>query len=236
MMLNLYIYGYMNRVRSSRRLEAETQRNVEVMWLMEGLTPDDKTISNFRKENTRALRETFRVFVQMFRELGLYGGEVEATDGTKFRANNSRKHHHNRTTVERELSRLDKKINEYLKALEQADQAEEEERAPTAGEIGAALEKLRERKVKFEGLREQVQAEGEVSTVDPAARLMRSGGDARPLDVCYNVQTVVDGKEHLIVDFEVIDRSDDKGNLERMSEQTMEALGVDSIVNLADKG
>ena len=111
MMLNLYIYGYMNRVRSSRRLEAETHRNVEVMWLMDGLTPDDKTISNFRKDNAGALRETFGVFVRMFRELGLYGGEVEATDGTKFRANNSRKNNHNRTTVERELSRIDKKID-----------------------------------------------------------------------------------------------------------------------------
>lgn len=236
MMLNLYIYGYMNRVRSSRRLEAETLRNVEVMWLMDGLTPDDKTISNFRKDNAKALRDTFRAFVRMFRELGLYGGELEATDGTKFRANNSRKNNHNQTTVERELSRLDKKISEYMNALERADQEEEGQTAPTAGEIKAALEKLSQRKVKFEELLARVEEEGEVSTVDPDARLMRSGGDARPLDVCHNVQTVVDGKHHLIVDFEVIDRSDDKGNLQAMSQKAMEALETDTIINLADKG
>jgi hypothetical protein len=206
------------------------------MWLMGGLTPDDKTISNFRKDNAVALRETFGVFVRMFRELGLYGGDVEATDGTKFRANNSRKNNHNQTTVERELSRIGKKIDEYLDALDQGDEEEEKQEVPTAGAIKAALEKLKRRKVKFEELLVSVQAEGEVSTVDPAARLMRSGGDARPLDVCYNVQTVVDGKRHLIVDFQVIDRSDDKGNLESMPEKAMEALETDSLISLADKG
>lgn len=236
MMLNLYIYGYLNRVRSSRRLQAETTRNIEVMWLMDGLKPDDKTICNFRKDNAEALRETFRAFVKMFRELGLYGGELEATDGTKFRADNSRKNNHNKTTVERELSRIDKRIREYVNALDQADKEEEGETVPTADEIKAALEKLRKRKVKFQELLSCVQTEGEVSTVDPDARLMRSGGDARPLDVCYNVQTVVDAKYHMIVDFDMSDRSDDKGNLQNMSKKAMEALETETIVNLADKG
>jgi transposase len=94
MMLNLYIYGYLHRVRSSRRLQAETTRNVEVMWLMDGLTPDDKTICNFRKDNAKALRETFREFARMCRKLDLYGGEVVATDSVKFRANNCGKKNH----------------------------------------------------------------------------------------------------------------------------------------------
>jgi len=236
MMLNLYIYGYLNRVRSSRRLQAETTRNVEVMWLMDGLAPDDKTICNFRKDNAAALRKTFRTFVRMFRELGLYGGELEATDGTKIRANNSRKNNHNKTTTERELSRLDKKISEYMNALEKADLEEKGEKSPTVDEIKSALEKLNQRKVKFEELLVRIEVEGEVSTIDPDSRLMHSGGDARPLDVCYNVQTVVDDKNHLIVDFDIVDRSDDKGNLKNMSDKAMEALDVETVVNLADKG
>lgn len=236
MMLNLYIYGYLNRVRSSRRLQAETTRNVEVMWLMGGLTPDDKTICNFRKDNAQALRKTFRAFVRIFRELGLYGGELEATDGTKFRANNSRKNNHNETTVERELSRLDKKISEYMNALEKADREEEGEKSPTADEIKTALDKLNQRKVKFEELLSLIGTEGEVSTVDPDSRLMHSGGDARPLDVNYNVQTIVDAKNKLIVDFDVSGRADDKGNLKDMSDKAKEALVVETIVNLADMG
>jgi len=236
MMLNLYIYGYLHRVRSSRRLEAETQRNVEVMWLMDGLMPDDKTISNFRRDNAKALRKTFQAFVRMFRELGLYGGEIQATDSTKFRANNSRKNNHNKITVERELSRLDKKISEYMNELDRADKEEEGEATPSADQIKAALEKLEQRKVKFKELLLQVEAEGEVSTVDPDSRLMGSGGDARPLDVCYNVQTVTDGKHSLIVDFDVTNNPSDRGELQKMSEKAKDALEVETITNLADKG
>ena len=238
MMLNLYIYGYLNRVRSSRKLEAETVRNIEVIWLMNGLTPDDKTISNFRKDNTKAIKTTFRAFSRMFRDLGMFGGEVEATDGVKLRANNSRKNNHNKTTVERELSRIDKRINEYMNALEQADKEEEaeEKNRPTAEEVKVALEKLNERKVKFEDLLARVEEEGEVSTVDPDSRLMHSGGDNRKLDVCYNVQTITDGKHHLIVDFDVTNQPEDKGNLENMSEKAKEVLEVETLTNLADKG
>jgi len=236
MLLNLYLYGYLHRVRSSRRLEAETRRNVEVMWLMDGLSPDDKTISNFRRDNAKALKETFRVFVRMFRELGLYGGEVVATDSTKFRADNSRKNNHNKTTVERELSRIDKKISEYMNALDRADEEESAQNTPTAEELKAALEKLEQRKIKFEALLSRVETEGEVSTVDPGARMMASGGDARKLDVCHNVQTVVDDKHHLILAFDGSNTSSDRGELQNMSEKAKDALGVETITNLADKG
>lgn len=236
MMLNLYIYGYLNRVRSSRRLQAETKRNIEVIWLMDGLEPDDKTICNFRKDNAKAIRETFRTFVRMFRELDLYGGELEATDGTKFRADNSRKNNHNIITVERELSRIDKKINEYLTALDKTDKEEENTKLPTADEIKAALEKLNDRKVKFEELLSKVEEDGEVSTIDPDSRLMHSNGDARTLDVCYNVQTTVDEKYHLIVDFEVTKQANDAGNLENMTEKVKDALEVETFTSLADTG
>jgi len=236
MLLGLYLYGYLHRVRSSRRLRDETMRNVEVMWLMDGLTPDDKTICNFRTDNCNALRETFLVFVRMCRELKLYGGEVIATDGTKFRANNSHKNNHNGTTVERELTRIAKQINEYMAALDRRDAEEAGDGEPDTAAIKAALEQLNKRQVKFEALRARVTAEGEVSTVDPDARLMRSGGDARGLDVCYNVQTAVDARHCMIVDFAVAGRSDDKGNLHRISEQAKEVLEVESLTNLADKG
>ena len=169
MMLCLYLYGYLHRVRSSRRLEAETTRNVEVMWLMQGLTPDDRTICNFRKDNTKALRETFRTFNKMCLKLGLYGCETVATDGVKFRANNSRKNNHNKTTVERELTRLDKQISEYLAALEKADAEEAGEQKPDTAAVRAALEQLKRRRGLVEELQKQVEKEGEVSTVDPDA-------------------------------------------------------------------
>jgi hypothetical protein len=138
--------------------------------------------------------------------------------------------------VEKELAEIDKRISEYLAALERGDKEEEGEAEPKAAAVKAALEKLRERKGKYEGLKGRVEKEGEVSTVDPDSRLMRSGGDARELDACYNVQTVVDSKHHLIVGFDMAERSDDKGNLLAMSEKAKEALGVETITNLADKG
>ena len=235
-MLNLYIYGYLHRIRSSRRLRDEASRNVEVMWLMEGLTPDDKTICNFRKDNDKALVETFRVFSRMCRELGLYGGELIATDSTKFRANNSVKNNHNEVIVKNELSRIDKKISEYMNLLEQEDKEDENRKEPKNEEIKAALEKLKERRIKFEGLNSRVKEEGEISTADADARLMRCAGDTRLLSVCYNVQTAVDSKHNLVIDFELTNRANDYGNLHLMSEKAKEIMGVEKLTNLADKG
>jgi hypothetical protein len=206
------------------------------MWLMEGLQPDDKTICNFRKDNTAALSLTFREFVIMCREAGLYGGELEATDGTKIRADNSLKNNHNRIVVGNELSRIDKRISRYMAELEQGDKEEEGEEEPSGGEIREALERLKQRKAKYEELKRRTEEEGEVSTVDPDARLMRPGGEGRPLDVCYNVQTVVDSKNKMIVGFEVTNRANDSGELFRMSQKAKEALGVERLTNLADKG
>jgi transposase len=234
MMLNLYVYGYLHRVRSSRRLRDEAVRNVEVMWLVNGLSPDDKTISNFRKDNTEALRKTFQTFVQMCRRLGLYGEELTANDGTKFRANNSLKNNYGKVVVENELGRIDTKISEYLALLEQGDN--EIEKTPSAGAIKAALEMLRERKSEYEDIKIRLETEGEISTVDPDSRLMRSGGDGREIDVGYNVQTVVDSKHHMIVDFEVTNNSCDAGTLYPLMERTKEIMEVEELTNLSDKG
>ena len=236
MMLNLYIYGYLHRIRSSRRLQDETRRNLEVIWLMDGLTPDDKTICNFRTDNIKALTETFREFVRICRNLGLYGEELVATDSTKIRAQNSLKHHYNRTVIENELSRIDKRISEYLNALEQEDAGTAGKETPSAASIKAALEALKQRKVDFTELHERVLKEGEVSTVDPEARMMRSGGGGEKLEVGYNVQTVADSKNHMVVDFTVTNNSSDTGNLHKMSQQAKEVLEVNELTNLADKG
>jgi len=236
MMLNLYIYGYLHRIRSSRRLRDEALRNIEVMWLLDGLTPDDKTICNFRRDNAKTLRETFRVFVRICRGLGLYGEELVATDGSKFRANNSIRNTHGKVVVRNELERIDRKIDEYLKTLEQADEQEAGEREVSRVELKAALERLKERKVEYEGLQSRIEQEGEVSTVDLDARLMRSAGDGRPIDSGYNAQTVVDGKYHLIVDFEVTQCSSDSGELYRMAQRAKKEMEVEELTNLADRG
>ena len=239
MMLSLYIYGYLHRIRSSRNLEAETYRNIEVMWLMNKLTPNNKTICNFRKDNTKSLREVFKEFNILCRNLSLFGGELTATDGTKFRANNSRKNNHNKVTVDKTLSYINKKIDKYMAELEQSDSKdniENDNLELSSDKIKGILENLKKRKEKFESLSSRLEKEEEISTVDPDSRLMHSGGDARPLDVCYNVQTIVDSKHCLIVDFEVSDRADDKGNLDNMTKKAMKMMGVKELTNLADKG
>ena len=236
MMLNLYLYGYMNRTRSSRRLHAETTRNIEVMWLMEGLTPDDRTICNFRKDNGKALKEAFRAFNKMLRNLGLFGGEVTATDGSKFRADNSRNNNHNPTNLGHKISRVEAKISEYLKALDENDAKETDDESPSAEQLKAALKQLNERKGHYDALLARLETETEISTVDPDSRLMRQSGDGRALDVCYNVQTIVDAKHCLIADFDVTNCSNDLGNLENMTTGAMEVMDVETLTNLADKG
>ena len=236
MMLNLYIYGYLHRVRSSRRLRDEAGRNVEVMWLLDGLRPDDKTICNFRKDNRIALQATFRELSLILRELGLYSRELVATDGVKIRANNSIKNNHNAVVIKNELARTEAKISEYLEALDRADKESEGEHEPSSEEIKAAIEKLKKRERTCKVLQERIEKEGEVSTIDPDARMMYSGGDGRKLDVCYNIQTVVDSKHNLIVDFKVTNCSSDTGNLHTLSEQAKTILGVQTLTTLADKG
>ncbi len=203
-MLQLYLYGYMNRVRSSRRLEAETQRNVEVMWLMEKLTPDDKTICNFRKDNAKALKLVFREFSLMCSRMGLYGKELVAVDGSKFRANSSRHSIHSQKGTEKELSAVEKKISEYMNELEKNDSVESSEPRLSPDTIRDILQHLKEMKCLLQDWLNRIEANDgkEISTVDPDARIMKQGGDGRTLDACYNVQTVVNGEHKLIVDFD----------------------------------
>ena len=236
MLLSLYIYGYLNRIRSSRRLEREGHRNIEVMWLLEGMTPDDKTIANFRKDNAVALRKAFRKFTLMLKDLGLYGGETIAVDGTKIKANNSRTNNYDVKSAELTLSRIDKRIDEYMKALDTADKEEAKETAPTKEKLQEAIRKLKAKKQRIESVKSRLEEPGGVSTIDTDAKLMKQGGDARMVDVRYNIQTVVDAKHKLIVDFAVKDNTSDLGNLKEMTDKAREVLGPCKLKALADMG
>lgn len=237
-MLMLYLYGYMNRIRSSRRLEAETTRNVEVMWVMKKVIPDDKTICNFRKDNAAALKKAFREFSLWSNRQGLYGRELIAVDGTKIRADNSRRNIHTKRNTELLLGDVDRKIDEYMGKLAENDAAEQGEPELSTEAIREILERLQARKTRLEDWRTQIEANGgyEIAEIDPDCRMMKQGGNARALDACYNVQTVVDDKHKLIVDFEVTNSSDEKDALPKMTEAAKALLGVSAITVLADKG
>jgi len=237
-MLMLYLYGYLNRIRSSRRLEAETKRNVEVMWLMEKITPDDKTICNFRKDNSAALKKVFREFSLWCSRQGLYGKKLVAVDGSKIRANSSRRNIHTQKGTEKELVSVEKKISEYMNELEENDVAEADEAKLSPDAVREILQRLNDKKDTLQDWLKQIEANGgkEISTIVPDAHIMRQGGDGRTLDACYNVQSVVDEKHKLIVDFDVSTCPDDKGALPKMTESAKEIMGIDKISAVADKG
>ena len=236
-MLMLYLYGYLNRIRSSRRLEAETKRNVEVMWLMEKLTPDDKTICNFRKDNATALKKVFHEFSLWCSRQGLYGKELVAVDGSKIRANSSRRNIHTQKGTEKGLASVEKKINEYMNELDVNDAAEDDVTKLSPEAVREILQRLNDKKDALQNWLRQIESNDgmEISTVDPDAHIMHTGGDGGNLDACYNVQSVVDKKNKLIVDFDVSTCPDDSGALLKMT-GAKEIMEVDKISVAADKG
>jgi len=236
-MLKLYIYGHENRIRSSRKLETESLRNVEVMWLMNGLTPDDKTISNFRKDNRKALKEVFKKFNKLCLALGLFGKETVAVDGSKIKADNSRRHHYTQEGAEKILSKLEKQVAEYLNELDRNDSAESDERRPDREAVEAALEKIYGRKSEIEAILGDIKDNGgePVCAIDKDAALMKQSG-GKGFDVCYNVQTSVDEKNGLIVDYNATNHANDMGELCDMVERSKEALGVEKLNVLGDTG
>jgi transposase len=236
-LLKLYVYGYLNQVRSSRKLERECHRNLEVMWLMKKLAPDHKTIADFRKDNVDCIKPVFKEFVYLCRNLDLYGAQLVAIDGTKFKAVNSRSNNLNKKTVALRLKQTEEKIAEYLKEMDKNDTADsdEDENIKVDG-LNEKIGKLEEEKQRYEQVQNQMKATGqrEVSLVDPDSRLMRV--DSQRLDVCYNVQTSVDAKKHLIVDYDVINNSTDHHQLAKDAKEAKQALAVSSLEVVADKG
>jgi transposase len=234
-LLKLYIYGYVNEIRSSRKLERETKRNVEVMWLLRKLTPDHKTIADFRKENRKALREVFRGFTRLCKELELYGSELVGIDGSKFRAVNGRDRNFNEAKLTQRLQWLEEKINKYLRALEEEDAAEATEPALTTTELLAKIEQLQTRQRAYEGLKKQLAKSGEkqISLTDPDARLMKG---RQGQHVSYNVQIAVDSKHKLVAEFAISNEENDRNCLAAVAQAAQQALGVTELQVCADRG
>ena len=233
-LLKLYLYGYLNRIRSSRMLMRECGRNIELFYLLGGLKPDFRTIADFRKDNAKAIRGTFRAFGKLCVKLGLYKRELLAVDGTKIRAVNSKDNCYNREVQEKKLAHIDEKITAYLAALDEQDKAERGTE-PDPEKIKAAIEELRTRQEKYEGILQELLDSGEtqILTTDPEARRMHSKDG---FHCCYNVQTAVDSGSHLIAEYEVTNHNTDQGLLQEVTAKAKEQLEVETISAVADKG
>ncbi len=235
-LLKLYIYGYLNRIRSSRKLEQECHRNVEVMWLLRKLKPDHKTIADFRKDNRQAFKEVFKAFCLLCRELELFGGELIAIDGSKFKAVNSSQRNFTKTRVKKHLQELETRIEGYLQALDEADEQEVPRPQPrSAEELQAKIKQLQARQEKYQGYLAQMEEKGEsqLSLTDPDSRSMPKSPKAA---VAYNVQIAVDSKHHLIVAQEVTNDVTDRNQLSSMALAAQEMLELDQGQVVADMG
>ena len=236
-MLKLFIYGYLNRVQSSRRLEREAGRNVELMWLLGRLAPDFKTIADFRKDNTKAISRVCREFVLLCRKLDLFADSLVAIDGSKFKAVNNRNRNFTRAKIKHRLKQIDDSIKRYLGQIASADRADGS-RAKVKKE--GLNEKIAKLKQEVEQLNETEQAlkdspDGQVSHTDPEARSMATSGRGSGI-VGYNVQAAVDSKHHLILAHEVTNQGHDRTQLANMARQAQAVLDAQEITVVADRG
>src|SRR5210317_62772 len=236
-MLKIYVYGYLNRIQSSRRLEREAQRNVELMWLTGQLAPDFKTIAEFRKNNGEAIRLVCREFVMLCKKLDLFADAFVAIDGSKFKAVNNRDRNFTKAKMKRRLQQIDESIERYLGQIASADRQEAaaaKDKAVRLEDKIAALKKEMARLKKLEA--RMLQAPGQqVSLTDPDARSMATSGRGTGM-VGYNVQTAVDTEHHLIVAHDVTQDGHDRHQLHRMAMQAKEALDTDELEVVADRG
>jgi transposase len=233
-LLKLYIYGYLHRVRASRRLEAETHRNVQVMWLIKRLTPGFKTIADFRKDHARAIVGVCRAFIRFCREQSLFGAELLAIDGTKIAAVASRKRVITPVKIAKMNAAIDRKISEYLASMDEADR-EEPKAASAQADVAAAIEALTAQKQRLQDQAQELAVRGlkQLVVTEPQAKLMRTPhGHA----VAYNAQTAVDAEHKLIVAFELTNEGNDYRQLHPMAVQGKEAVGADEVTVVADTG
>lgn len=234
-MLKIYVYGYLNRVQSSRRLEREAQRNIELMWLTERLAPDFKTIADFRKDNGEAIRLVCREFVMLCRKLDLFANAFVAIDGSKFKAVNNRDRNFTKAKMKRRLQQIDESIERYLGQLASADRQESsEDKSQRLEEKIARLKKEMVRLKKLE-VRMHEAPDQQISLTDPDARSMATSGRGTGM-VGYNVQTAVDAKHHLIVAHEVTNVGHDRTQLANMAQQAKAAMATDELSVVADRG
>jgi len=236
-LLKIYIYGYLNRVQSSRRLERETQRNVELIWLTGRLMPDFKTIADFRKDNGKAIRGVCREFIVLCRSLKLFSEAIVAIDGSKFKAVNNRDKNFTDRKLKARMQQLEESIARYLTELDRADR---EPTLVTEARVDHLKSKVATVKAQMQRLKqigEQMRQspDGQVSLTDPDARSMATSGRGTGM-VGYNVQVAVDTKHHMIVAHEVTDLGHDRTLLSSMGKQTQNAIGVEQLTVLADRG
>lgn len=222
-LLKLYLYGYLNRIQSSRRLERETQRNVELMWLTGKLSPDFKTIADFRHDNGQAIRNVCREFVLLCRRLNLFTQAIVAIDGSKFKAVNAHDRNFTRAKVDKRVKEIERSIDEYLVAIETADRNPSEVTETKTAHLNRKIETLKREMRDLKGMQAQLEASGgQVSLTDPDARAMATS-TSRGL-VGYNVQTAVETEHHLIVAHEVTNIGSDRRQLARMAKQAQEIM------------
>ena len=237
-LLKLYIYGYLNRVQSSRRLEREAGRNLEVMWLLGRLVPDDKVIADFRKDNGRAIRKVCARFVDLCRQMGLLAKASVAIDGSKFKAVNNRDRNFTRGKVDRRRKQIEESVARYLSQLDTADRQEPSETlALKTTRLKEKLDKLKEEMAKLAAYEKQMLAspDQQISLTDPDSRSMATSGRGSGV-VGYNVQVAVDTEHHLIVTHEVTNAGSDRSQLANVAKQAKAVLQVEKLEAVADRG
>ena len=236
-LLKLYLYGYLNRIQSSRRLEREAQRNVELMWLIGKLAPDFKTIADFRRDNGPAIRNVCREFVVLCRRLNLFSQAIVAIDGSKFRAVNSRDRNFTPTKIDKRLVQIEESIERYLSAMDTADRNPSDVTEAKTSRLKGKVERLRKQMQELKAMRERLADEAghQVSLTDPDARAIATTGRCTGV-VGYNLQAAVDAEHHLIVAHEVTNIGSDREQLAPMAKQAQQAAGQERLTVVADRG
>jgi len=234
-LLKLYVYGYLHRIHSSRRLELEAGRNVELMWLTGRLAPDFKTIADFRRDNGKAIKKVCSQFVMLCRQVGLLDGGVVAIDGSKFKAVNNRDKNFTPAKMKRRIEDIEASITRYLSKLDDADRNEPAMPVAKVERLLERIAKLKEQMVELKAIEVEMQKspDNQVSLTDPDARSMRHRGSGI---VGYNVQAAVDAEHHIIVTYEVATSGSDRGQLALMSKQARSATGTEEVTVVADRG
>jgi transposase len=237
-LLKLYLYGYLNRIQSSRHLERECQRNVELMWLTGRLAPDFKTIADFRRDNGKGIRNVCRRFVLLCRELKLFTDAVVAIDGSKFKAVNNRERNYTPGKIERRERELEESIQRYLDALETADRTQPAEIQAKTERLQGKVQKMRQRMQELQGIKAQLETlpDHQLSQTDPDARAMTTHSAKGTAMVGYNVQAAVDTKNHLIVAHEVTNNGSDRAQLSVIALAARDAMGKRRLKAIADRG
>lgn len=237
-LLKLYVYGYLNRIQSSRRLERECQRNVELMWLTGRLAPDFKTIADFRRDNGNGIRNVCRRFVVLCRELKLFTDSVVAIDGSKFKAVNNRERNYTPGKIERRERELEESIQRYLEALETADRTQPVEMQAKTERLQGKVQKMRQRLQELQAVKAQLETlpDRQLSQTDPDARAMTTHSAKGTALVGYNVQAAVDTKHHFIVAHEVTNNGNDRSQLSPMALAARDAMDKSELRVIADRG